>query len=271
MTEYNLMRGSSTNMEEVGDNSTHLIFTSPPYYRARDYSLAIKDDIGREEDYSDYLSELIKVWIECHRVLKPGGILAVNVDNTTVDGKIYPCAIDVFYDIQNNTPLTLKENIYWIKQMQLGDKRGNHIKLNPYPRYYYPYRCVEPIYLFQKRGRIPARKKKEIDRLPDNIVRDWSVNHWHVAARESEHPAAFPEELAERLIRLYTETGERVGDPFAGSGTVMAVARKWSRSSWSYEVNSQFIKLIKDRMKWGQFDVEYPEEVKYNYVETRKP
>jgi DNA modification methylase len=254
-------------MKEVEDESTVLIFTSPPYYNAKDYSQAIKDDMGRCASYHQYRMSLIEVWRECERTLKPGGFLAVNIDNTTVDGEIYPCAVHIFHDILETTDLKLKENIYWRKQPQFGDQRGNHIKQNPYPRYYYPYRMVEPIYIFQKQGKTIKRHKFPRDKIPEDIARDWAFNDWNVAARDSMHPAAFPEELAERLIRLYTETGEMVGDPFAGSGTVMAVAKRWKRSCWSYEINKQFVGMIMSRLKWGSgslsqfsFDYRYVED-----------
>jgi DNA modification methylase len=269
LNSYQLIRGSSHHMKEIESRSTVLIFTSPPYFNARDYSQAIRDDLGRCDTYENYIYGLIPVWKECFRVLKPGGYLAVNIDNTTVDKKIYPCAVDVFFTILRKTDFELKENIYWRKQPQLGDKRGNHIKKNPYPRYYYPYRNVEPIYIFQKPGKTIARHKKDRDRLPEDVVLDWAFNDWFVAARDSLHPASFPEELAERLIRLYTETGELVGDPFAGSGTVMAVAKKWKRSAWSYEINKRFIPLIRNRIGWGQRSLTDSNKVDYIYTDRK--
>jgi len=257
-----LIRGSSRDMKEIKDNSTHLIFTSPPYHTAKDYSVVIHDDMGNSSGYESYLSSLDDVWRECIRVLVPGGHLAINIDNTTVDGVIYPCAVDVFSRVAKMIPL--QENIYWIKPPQLGDKRGNHIKKNPFPRYYYPYRCVEPIYVFKKPGKL-YRRRLTTDRIPDEIARAWAFNDWHIpTVVNGKHPAAFPEELAERFIKLYTETDEIVGDPFAGSGTVMAVSKHLNRSSWGYEVNQTFIDIIKERCKWKQQT--FGDAIEYKYI-----
>ena len=65
------------------------------------------------------------------------------------------------------------------------------------------------------------------------------------------HPAPFPDELPSRLIQLYTVEGETVLDPFGGSGTTMKVARNLKRNSFLYEINSEYIDLIKENVGWN--------------------
>jgi len=79
---------SSVNMEEIPDNSIHLIVTSPPYFNIKDYSkdgyqktthsLKVKGQIGDLNNYEEYIKQLLKVWIECERVLVPNGKLVIN-------------------------------------------------------------------------------------------------------------------------------------------------------------------------------------------------
>ena len=68
------------------------------------------------------------------------------------------------------------------------------------------------------------------------------------------HPAPFPDELPSRLIQLYTVEGETVLDPFGGTGTTMKVARNLKRNSFLYEINSEYIDLIKENVGWNSLD-----------------
>ena len=83
-TWHKIIIGDSRRMEEVKDDSVHLVITSPPYWQLKDYGA--KNQIGFNDSYQDYIDNLNKVWHECYRVLHPGCRLCVNIGD--VYGKV---------------------------------------------------------------------------------------------------------------------------------------------------------------------------------------
>ena len=110
----------------------------------------------------------------------------------------------------------------------------------------------EYILIFQKDGD-PNIVFYENDKLTEEFIKEvcWSVWDMRVAYTKG-HPAPFPDKLPERIIKLYTKKGERVLDPYGGSGTTMKVARDLNRSSIVYEINKRFLDLIKEKVEWGK-------------------
>ena len=100
-------------------------------------------------------------------------------------------------------------------------------------------------------------------RLPGDFIKkvSWSVWEMDVSYTKG-HPAPFPDELPSRLIQLYTVEGETVLDPFGGTGTTMKVARNLKRNSFLYEINSEYIDLIKENVGWNSLDSDTRYEIK---------
>jgi site-specific DNA-methyltransferase (adenine-specific) len=120
----------------------------------------------------------------------------------------------------------------------------------------------EYILIFQNEGemRIPAETEH---RLSENFIKkvSWSVWEMEVSLTKG-HPAPFPDELPSRLIQLYTIEGETVLDPLGGSGTTMKVARNLKRNSIVYEINSEYVDLIKEKVGWNSLDIDSSYEIK---------
>ena len=116
---------TSTNMSELDDNSIDLIITSPPYFNIKDYSKTnnnLKDDLGAINNYQIFIGNLLSVWIECHRVLKPNGKLCVNVPlmpipkaimNTHHNRHIFDLQSDIQQNILKHTTFYLYDLYIW--------------------------------------------------------------------------------------------------------------------------------------------------------------
>jgi len=115
----------------------------------------------------------------------------------------------------------------------------------------------EYILIFQNEGemRIPIETEY---RMPEDFIKKVSWSVWEMGVSSTKgHPAPFPDELPSRLIQLYTVEGETVLDPFGGSGTTMKVARNLKRNSFLYEINSEYIDLIKENVNSLDSDTRY--------------
>lgn len=260
---------NSQSMSELPDDYVHLVVTSPPYYNVKDYSLdgkqekrkgkKIKGQIGDIDDYEKYLKELTKVWKECYRVLKPNGKLCINVPlmpilksqrNTHHTRDIVDINAGIEYEILHNTKFLLYDIYIWnrtnpTKNLMFGSY--------PYPPNFYAQNTVEFITVYVKDGK-PEQKSDEIKEKSKLSKQEW-VNFtkqvWDIPVPNKgdiaygEHPAIMPEEIARRLIRLFTFVGDIVLDPFMGSGTTAKVALELKRHYIGYEINKRYERLIK--------------------------
>lgn len=252
-TRHKLIIGDSKMMSEVADNSVHLMVTSPPYYNApHDYK-------GLFSSYDAYLELLECVANEAYRVLEPGRIAAINIDDMLVDGDKYPIVADTT-TIFKKAGFRYRDCIQWKKPdgyIRASRRSGNLVK-HLSPMYYYPDNILESIIIFQK-GRfdyksidpaIKSRSSLDINEIQDG---KWVLNFWemkNVLPRSDLEKgiAAFPEELPYRLIKLYSHTGETVLDPFMGSGTTMKVAKLLARNSIGIEFNKSCLPVIRNKI-----------------------
>ncbi|WRG49811.1 DUF1887 family protein [Helicobacter pylori] len=197
---------SSTNMNEVPDNSVDLIITSPPYFNIKDYtkngtqdlqhSTQHVEDLGALEKYEDYLLGLLKVWLECYRALKPNGKLCINaplmpmlkkVLNTHYNRHIF----DLHADIQRSILHDLNNTLENKPKMFLLDvyiwKRTNPTKRlmfgsYPYPRNFYAQNTIEFIGVFVKDGKPkqPTEEQKEQSQLTQEEWVEFTKQIWEI-------------------------------------------------------------------------------------------
>jgi len=103
--------------------------------------------------------------------------------------------------------------------------------------------------VFSKVTKIHKGNKNDIDITKDEFL-DWTLALWRIAPetrRSKDHPAPFPEKLAERLIKFYTYRGDTVLDPFGGSGTVASVAKRIGRDSIYIDNSESYLQYAKQR------------------------
>lgn len=251
--------GSSENMREVRDNSVHLVVTSPPYYNAP------FDFPGLFSSYDEYLNLLRKVGRELLRVLAPGRYACFVTQDVRIDKKLYPIVADLIHVMVYEVGFEYQEKIIWRKPegyIRISRRSGVLIQ-HPYPMYYYPDNIYEEIVVFKKPGEFDRssipRDMKEKSRINTSIFHQekWYLSVWDIknvlpSEKWSKYTAAFPEEIPERLITLYSYVEETVLDPFLGTGTTCAVARRLHRNCIGYELDLELREAIEERLSSKQ-------------------
>lgn len=262
-------------MEEVPDEVVDLIVTSPPYFNVKDYTLdgyqqtshsaRNGSQLGDLDDYGLFISELLKVWKECERVLKPNGKLVINTPlmpmrkadySTHYNRHIFDLNADIQHSIlyQPRTDMYLYDVFIWdranpSKRLMFGSY--------PYPRNFYAQNTSEFITVYVKNGRPQnnvSRCKKEASRLTQDEWVEYTKQVWRIPipGREDlafgEHSALMPEEIVYRCLRLFTFVGDVVLDPFAGSGTTLKVALENGRHFVGYEIMANYSSVIERKL-----------------------
>jgi len=282
MTTYHkIIIGDSRHMIEVNDKSTHLIITSPPYWQIKDYG--DKNQIGFNDSYEGYISNLNKVWAECYRVLFPGCRLCVNIGDQFARAvtygryKIIPIREEIIRFCES-IGFDYMGAIIWQKKTTMKTTGGASVMGSfPYPRNGLIEIDYEFILLFKKLGKSPnnvSREIKELSKLSNEEWRRYFTGHWNFAGeKQTGHIAMFPEELPRRLIKMFSFVGETVLDPFLGSGTTTKAAKDLNRNSIGYEINKNYLSIIRQKVgldKKSLFDKDYQFEIFFQKKEVNK-
>lgn len=248
-------------MAELPDNSVHLSITSPPYWQLKDYGTT--NQIGFHDSYENYINNLNLVWKECYRVLHNGCRLCVNIGDQFARSvyygryKVIPIREEIIKFCEN-IGFDYMGAIIWQK-VTTSNTTGGGVQMGSYP---YPRNGIlkldyEFILVFKKLGDAP-KPTKEQKELSVMTAQEWNTffaGHWNFAgARQSNHMAMFPEELPRRLIKMFSFVGENILDPFAGSGTTSLAAKNLDRNSVGFEINSDFLPFIKEKLEVHQKD-----------------
>ena len=265
MDSAQIVRGDSRCMTEIKDGSVDLVVTSPPYWQIKDYGT--HEQIGYGQSLHQYLKDLACVWNECFRVLKAGRRLCINIGDqfarTSVYGryKVIPLHSEII-SMAEAIGFDYMGSIIWQKKTTMNTSGGATIMGSfPYPPNGVVELDYEYILLFKKPGeakRVEA-ELKAASSLTKDEWKQYFAGHWYFGgARQLGHEAMFPEELPRRLIRMFSFVGETVLDPFMGSGTTAKAALDLHRSVYGYEVQSEFIPLIKQKLCSSQCVVSSP-------------
>lgn len=261
-TQHKMINGDSRCMSELPDNSVHLVITSPPYWQLKDYGA--ENQIGFNDSYENYINHLNLVWKECYRTLHDGCRLCINIGDQFARAvyygryKVIPIREEIIKFCEN-IGFDYMGAIIWQK-VTTSNTTGGGIQMGSYP---YPRNGIlkldyEFILIFKKLGNSPkpTKEQKELSKLTAEEWNTYFAGHWNFAgARQTGHIAMFPEELPKRLIKMFSFVGETVLDPFAGSGTTALAARNTDRNSVGYEINPEFIPIIKDKLEVRQQDL----------------
>ena len=230
---------SSESMDELPDNSVHLMICSPPYNASKEYD----QDLNLEE----YLGLLKRVWEETYRVLVPGGRACINVAN--LGRKPYIPLHTYIIDQMLGTGYLMRGEIIWNKAASSSPSTawGSwRSATNPVLRDVHEY-----ILVFSKSNFRRDSKRKESSITKEDFL-EWTKSVWTfpaVSAKKVGHPAPFPQELPHRLIQLFTFKGDNILDPFVGSGTTCLAAYKDERNYIGYDLNLEYIQLAGKRIE----------------------
>ncbi len=255
-TNPTIIIGDSRRMEELKDESVHLVITSPPYWQLKDYGNG--SQIGFNDSYEDYINNLNLVWKECYRVLHKGCRLCVNIGDQFARSvyygryKIVPIREEIIKFCET-IGFDYMGAIIWQKVTTCNTTGGATIMGSfPYPRNGIIKLDYEFILIFKKLGDSPkaSREIKEKSKLTTKEWNEYFYGHWNFSGeKQDKHLAMFPEELPKRLIKMFSFVGDTVLDPFLGSGTTCLAAGNLGRNSVGYEINQDFIPIIKEKVK----------------------
>lgn len=246
-------------LEEMPAESVDLIFTSPPYFNAR-------PEYSEFEEYESYLLKLRQVIRKCHRVLSEGRFFVINISPVLLRRASRNQAskrIAVPFDLHRifiEEGYDFIDDIIWLKPEGAGwaTGRGRRFAADRNPLQYKTVPVTEYVLVYRKHTDLlidwhirnhPDQEVVKASKIADGYER---TNVWKIKpVTSSKHPAAFPVELAEKVITYYSFKGDVVLDPFAGSGTVGLAAASLDRRFVLFESNFNYIELIRKLITEG--------------------
>jgi site-specific DNA-methyltransferase (adenine-specific) len=249
------VHGDARSMDAVADGSVALVVTSPPYFAGKQYELELERD-GVPASYLEYLGLLTEVFAECVRKLEPGGRIAVNVAN--LGRKPYrSLSSDVIRILEHDLGLLLRGELIWQKaEGASGSCAWGSFRSASNP----VLRDITERVIVASKGRFDrARTTRQRDAagLPhastvgtDDFLA-LTLDVWSIppeSARRVGHPAPFPVELPEQLIRLYTYEDDLVLDPFMGSGSALVAAARLGRRYVGYDLDASYVAIARQRV-----------------------
>lgn len=262
MISHKIILGDSRYLSKIEDKSVQLIITSPPYWQLKDYGS--ENQIGFNDSYEEYINNLNLVWKECYRILSDGCRLCINIGDQFARSvyygryKVIPIRTEIIRFCET-LGMDYMGAIIWQKNTTMNTSGGGSVMGSfPYPRNGILKIDYEFILIFKKLGNAPkpTKEQKEESVLSKEEWNTYFDSHWTFGgAKQNEHIAMFPEELPRRLIKMFSFVNETVFDPFAGSGTTLLAAKNLGRNSIGYEINKNFIPIIKNKLNVEQNDL----------------
>ena len=260
-TRHDLWQHDARAMDFIADNSVHLVVTSPPYWTLKEYNRG-PGQMGYIEDYEAFLLELDRVWQHCYRALVPGGRLVCVVGDVCLSRRKNAgehIVMPLHASIQEHCRrlgFTNLSPIIWYKianAVYEAAGNGGGFLGKPYEPNAVVKNDIEFILMERKSGgyRKPTHAARLLSIIPAERHREWFSQIWSgvTGASTRNHPAPYPMELAERLVRMFSFVGDTVLDPFMGTGTTNLAAAKWGRNSIGVEVDAKYFKMAADRFE----------------------
>ena len=258
-TRHQINIGDCLNMSKILPESVHLIITSPPYWQLKDYGN--HNQIGFNDTYEDYINNLNLVWYQCFKSLHKGCRLCVNIGDQFARSvyygryKVIPIRTEIIKFCET-IGFDYMGAIIWQKVTTCNTTGGATIMGSfPSPRNGILKIDYEFILIFKKPGTAPkvSKKVKELSKMTTEEWNQYFTGHWNFSGeKQDKHLAMFPEELPKRLIKMFSFVGDTVLDPFLGSGTTSLAAKNLNRNSIGYEINEEFLNIIKDKLQVGK-------------------
>lgn len=231
-------------MAKMPDESVDLVFTSPPYFNAREYS-----SFKTYQEYLDFLENVMK---QIERVLSNDGFFVLNTSPVIVSRKSrsheserLPIPFDT-YSLARSVGFKYIDDIIWEKP-DGASNRAIKFSHHRRPMAYKPFTVTEYLFVFRKSNaplidkgiRKHTAEQIEMSLIGDGYERTnvWKIN----PSRHKEHPATFPIELAEKVIAYYSFVGDMVLDPFCGIGTTLKAAQSLQRRYLGFELSPKYV------------------------------
>jgi len=258
-TSHSIHRGDARAMSGLTPQSVHLVLTSPPYWTLKEYRDS-EGQLGHVEDYDQFLQELDKVWKQCFQLLVPGGRLICVVGDVCLSRRENGgrhTVVPLHSSIQEHCRKLGFDNlapIIWhkISNAAYEVEGGSTFLGKPYEPNSVIKNDIEFILMERKPGgyRSPDISTKVLSVISAENHKKWFQQIWSgvTGASTKQHPAPYPIELAERLVRMFSFVGDTVLDPFMGTGTTTVAAAKCGRNSIGFEIDRHYYKLAQKRI-----------------------
>jgi DNA modification methylase len=259
-TVHKLYLGDARRISRLDPESVHLVVTSPPYWTLKKYRDA-PGQLGHIGDYELFLLELDKVWEHCYRALVPGGRLICVVGDVCLSRRKNAgrhTVVPLHASIQEHCRKIGFDNLapiiwYKIANVVYEVENGSGFLGKPYEPNAVIKNDIEFILMERKPGgyRTPSVATRVLSVISAENHRAWFQQVWSglTGASTRDHPAPFPLDLAERLVRMFSFAGDTVLDPFLGTGTTTVAASRWGRNSIGYEVDPDYFDLALKRIR----------------------
>ena len=260
-TTHDLYRRDSRAIDFLLPNSVHLVVTSPPYWTLKDYNRS-EGQMGFIQDYESFLSALDRVWQACYDALVPGGRVVCVVGDVCLSRRKNfgeHVVVPLHASIQEHCRAIGFNNlapIIWHKIANAAYEatgNGGGFLGKPYEPNSVIKNDIEFILMERKPGgyRSPTVATRILSVISAENHSKWFQQIWTgvTGASTKRHPAPYPLELAERLVRMFSFVGDTVLDPFMGTATTNIAAAKWGRSSIGIEVDPHYFEMSAQRIE----------------------
>jgi DNA modification methylase len=241
-------------------DSLHLVVTSPPYWTLKEYNQS-DGQLGYVADYESFVAELDRVWQRCFEALVPGGRLVCVVGDVCLSRRNNGgrhTVVPLHASIQEHCRSIGFDNLSTIIWHKIANAKfeaegnGGSFLGKPYEPNAVIKNDIEFILMQRKPGgyRTPALPTRILSIISESNHQEWFQQIWSglTGASTKNHPAPFPEELATRLIRMFSFVGDTVFDPFLGTGTTSLAAAQCGRNSLGSEIDPEYFEFARRRL-----------------------
>jgi site-specific DNA-methyltransferase (adenine-specific) len=257
-TYQRLINGDARDLSFLANESIHLVITSPPYWNLKKYN-EHPQQLGHIDDYEVFLSELQKVWKEVFRVLVPGGRLVCVVGDVCVSRRqfgrhlVFPLHADICV-ICRKLGFDNLNPIIWhkIANANFEVENGSKFLGKPYEPNAIIKNDIEFILMQRKPGgyRKPTEEQRRLSKIDKENFNNWFQQIWTIPGTSTrQHPAPFPLELANRLVRMFSFYGDTVLEPFCGTGTTLIAALRNGRNGIGIEIDPLYCQMAEQFLK----------------------
>jgi len=258
-TTHDLYLHDSRKLSFLKPETVHMIVTSPPYWTLKEYR-QYEGQMGFIEDYQKFLSELDRVWKHCYRALVPGGRLIIVVGDVCLSrrkNKGRHTVVPLHASIQEHCRKMGFDNVQGIIWQKIANasyevENGSGFLGKPYEPNAIIKNDVEYILMQRKPGgyRNPSVAMRIMSVISAENYQKWFRLVWEglTGASTKKHPAPYPVELAERLIRMFSFVGDTVLDPFMGTGSSSIAAARCGRNSIGIEIDPHYYEMAFERI-----------------------
>jgi modification methylase len=259
-TRHVLVHGDARRMSKEKVGRAHLILTSPPYWTLKQYRDS-SGQLGHIVDYDEFIDELDRVWQRCFDSLVVGGRLVCVVGDVCLSRRKNEgrhTVVPLHATIQEHCRKIGFDNlspIIWhkIANAAYEVENGGGFLGKPYEPNAVIKNDVEFILMQRKPGgyRTPQDSARILSVISAKDYQKWFQQIWNgvTGASTKDHPAPYPVELGERLIRMFSFVGDTVLDPFMGTGTTALAASKWGRNSVNFEIDADYFSFAAKRLE----------------------